>query len=362
MADRKITVKFDGQDAGLKSAADNASRSIKQVGDDGEKHGGRFGNAWSKLRSGFTKDAKGLQDDLGGISGGLGKLTPALGALGPVGIAAGVGITAVGAVAIASVNQFTALAQEVLKFQRVAGTTADESSRWVEVLSDYGIEADKGATLVGKFAKVVGETPQKFDELGVAIAKNKDGTVDLNGTLVNAAGAFAGARDETEKAKIGATLFGKAWVDLVPVLQKGATGLASAFKDVNKSKILDQKDLANAEALRLAMDDLHDAVQGAGTTIGRSLVPALLTAAESARILTPYVQGAIESTAKLGEVAATSAEFLLHSFGLAKGASNDLADAIVVSTRSLGEHADASKSSAEVAQAEIEATKEAAAA
>lgn len=173
------------------------------------------------------------------------------------------------------VSDFENLGQAVLKFQRIAGTTAEESSRWVEVLDDYNVSADQGAAIIGKFAKVIGTTPGVLKQYGVEIQKNKDGTVDLNGTLMAAADVFANTTDETKKAALGTALFGKSWQDMVPILEQGSAGIKNALGSVSQGKVLNQGDLKTAEDFRLAIDSLKDTLESLSVTIGKNATPAL---------------------------------------------------------------------------------------
>lgn len=185
-------------------------------------------------------------------------------------------------VGVKTVGMVQDLAQEVLRFQRVAGTSAEESSKFVEVMSDYGVSAEQGANAIGKFAKNVQMTPKAFEDLGVQIVKTKDGSVDLEATLMKAADVFASTTDETKRAELGTKLFGKTWQDLIPILDKGSTGIKKAFDNVDSGKIFTQQQVNDSEALRLAVDDLRDKGESLALMIGKSLVPALKDLATTA--------------------------------------------------------------------------------
>ena len=212
----------------------------------------------------------GLGVDAGMLAGGLGNLAKTMGP------------AVLGAVVTKGIGDFQALAGDVLAFQRIAGTTADESSRWVEVLGDYGLTAEQGAASIGKFAKVIGTTPDVLARYGVEIQKNKDGTVDLNGTLLEASDVFRNTTDETKRAALGAALFGKSWQDLVPVLEKGSGEIRDALGSVAQGKLLSEQDLKDAEDFRLAIDGLKDVVESLSVTVGKELVPQLKDLAEVA--------------------------------------------------------------------------------
>ena len=160
MADRKITVKFDGQDAGLKAAADKASRSLKDVGDDGEKHGGRIGTAWDNLKGKFA----GNVDDMVGSKGKLGGALSDLGVTGEsvmgaaLPAAAAAAAVGIGVFVAKSVAGFSELATQTDKLHQVSNLSAQDASRWIEVAGDWGVSADRLTTTFGKLGKAIGAT------------------------------------------------------------------------------------------------------------------------------------------------------------------------------------------------------------
>jgi methyl-accepting chemotaxis protein len=155
---------------------------------------------------------------------------------------------------------------------------------------------------VGKLEKTIANTPGKLEALGIALAHNADGSVDVQRTLLNAADAFAATTDEVQRAKIGSELFGKSWQQMIPLLEKGASGLKASFDGVLSSKILSQDDIAQAEEFRLAMDDLKDASEGLMIQVGKGLVPTLNEAAKSLGQVTSAADSLTKPFGGLGKV------------------------------------------------------------
>lgn len=236
-----------------------------------------------------TQDAvKGIKDTAtaaDGLHGSTSKLDGALGKLGLSGKvsgdqlkgamvagAAGAG-AAIAGFAIKGIQDFTDLGQSVLRFQRVAGTTAEESSKWVALLDDYQVSAEAGATALAKMAKAAEASPEKFREFGVEIAKNVDGSTNLEQTLLNAADAYKSTEDPAKRAALGAALFGKSYQDLVPILEKGSAEIRTSFESTSKGQILSQDQLQKSEDFRLAMDELNDSVGDLERGLGEGLLP-----------------------------------------------------------------------------------------
>ncbi len=255
----ELVIKGDAKGAieafrGTSDAADKAEGSVSRSGAMFEKLTGRF-PVLGKAAEKFGVDA----GNAGTVAAG----------------AATAAATAVAAFAAKSVTAYQNVAGEILKFQRASGASAEEASKFVEVAGDYGMSADQAAGSIGKLAKAVSTSPAAFREYGIEVAKNADGTTDLVGTLVNAAGAFDRVQDPAKRAEMGTKLFGKSWQDLLPLLEKGSEGLRESFEGVSELKILNEEDLKQAEEFRLAMDDLKDAGEGLMIQVGRGLVPVI---------------------------------------------------------------------------------------
>ena len=69
--ERKIIVKFDGEDVGLKSASDGAARSLDDVGDAGKRAGEGFDSAGEAAGT-LDNRAMGFRDTITGVQDGLG--------------------------------------------------------------------------------------------------------------------------------------------------------------------------------------------------------------------------------------------------------------------------------------------------
>jgi hypothetical protein len=192
---------------------------------------------------------------------------------------AGAGL-AIGKFALDSVEKFGNLGDSVLQFERVVGTSAQESSKWVSVLGQFGVSAEQGSASIGKLAKTLGNNIDALDKFGVEVAKNKDGTVDLAGTLENIITTYQGTQDETTKAALAQSAFGRSWQALVPILNQSAGALKTAFDSVPKGDILSQKDADTAENMNVEFKRLGQAVQSLEISLGKELAPVLVELAK----------------------------------------------------------------------------------
>jgi hypothetical protein len=208
---------------------------------------------------GSAKDAKKAVDDVGSgadKAGGLiGKLADKSG-LSANAIKAGLGAGAVAAVgalagaAVGALHKFEDLAGQVDDFQDVAGGTAEQASRLVNVTKALGIAPEVAGKAFFTLGKNIGDGKSKLDDFGIAVAKNKDGTTDLVGTLGNVAAAYQGTADPAQKNAIAATAFGKAGAGLPDLLSLTRQELEALG---NTGPVFNQEDLDNAKALQIQL-------------------------------------------------------------------------------------------------------------
>jgi hypothetical protein len=266
--------------------------------------------------------------------GGFGKLkaggSSAFSALG-VGastVAAGAG-AAIAGFAVKAIGDFQSTAQEVLHFKEVAGGTAEAASRWVETFNDYGVSADTAGTLVGKLAKVTETSPASLEKFGASVIHAKDGTIDLNATLLNVIDTMHNAPDASTQAALGSAAFGKSWQDMAKVVDVGAAGIKQDFDSISGGQIFSEKDLKNSEDFRLALDDVSDAVAGVENAIGAEAIPVLT---EFLTLMKEVAGAADLVPGPLAKIAETAAKF--NPIALPYTAAKAALDALTGSTDS----------------------------
>lgn len=202
-----------------------------------------------------------------------------------------------------SVDAFVDGAGAVRDFSRASGATAEESSRFVAVLDDMNLSADTGATAIFRLGRNVEDGGEKLKEYGVEVAKNKDGTTDLTGTLLNVADAYTRIDDPATRAQLVQDAFGRGGRDLIPILEQGRQGLESFFAEAEKNhQIFSQEDIDRAREYELALDSLDDAVEGLQRSAGEALIPTLTSVANTTA---STITTADELTASVGGLAGT---------------------------------------------------------
>ena len=268
---------------GVHAGLDNVTSSVRGAG---------------KEFTGLQKSASGaidglttsLTSNLGPASGqakaaldGIGASALASGGMLKTAVAGGAVVAgaALAAFAIDGARQFVDLAGEIRNFQRASGASAEESSRFVAVLDDLGVSSEKGASAIFKLGRKVADGGADLEKFGIAVARNKDGAVDLTGTLLNAADAYAATSDPAKRAELAFAAFGKQGQELVPILEQGRTGLEAFFKGAESGRqIFSQADLDKARAFELQMDELQDTFRGLKLESGEVLLPLLTSLAQ----------------------------------------------------------------------------------
>jgi hypothetical protein len=282
----------------------------------------RTGNAFSTAKSKLS----GLADEARAAAGGVGALGAAFGVLG--GVAAGaISVSALkGAVdmldMLDDLSEKTGIATESLSALRyageVVGTPVEALATGIRKLS-LNMAAAAGG---GK------EQAAAFQAIGVAF-KNLDGSLrGSDAVLGDIANKFAAFRDGPEKAALAVELFGKAGADMIPLLNKGASGIADLRTEAERLGVVFSGDLAaNAAEFNDNLKKISLSGQAFATTMAGQVLPTLNELArvflESkdgsnslAQILGTGLKTAIEAVALLG----ANVSFVLQGIGREIGA------------------------------------------
>lgn len=148
---------------------------------------------------------------------------------------------------------FLDLAGKVRDTARATGLNAEESSKLIQVTDDLGVS---------------------YETLAKAIKSSADTTDFSIAGLAKASEEYLKITDANERATYAQKLYGKAWVDMVGVLEKGPDVIQKNSDAISKSLILTEKEIRLAEENRIAIDNLQDTATAYAATIGAKVVPA----------------------------------------------------------------------------------------
>lgn len=228
--------------------------------------------------------AKQLGADTTLAEGALGKFGAAgklLGgaAAGPAGLAVGLGIAATAAFEFGKkgVEAFETVGLAAKQVQLVTGSSAQDASKLSAAFTTLGVDADQGATSLFRLGKNATENAEKLEKHGVAITKNRDGTVNLSQSLLSIADAYKKAGGGAEGDTIAFEAFGRQGKALIPVLAQGREGLQQLYDEAGRhGLILDQSEIDKAYQFKIATRELGQSFQGLEVQVGEALIPTLL--------------------------------------------------------------------------------------
>ncbi len=198
-------------------------------------------------------------------------------------VVAGAGAAAAGLVGLA--NNTAGAMDEIDKGSQKIGISKQAYQEWGYVLGQNGMDIDKlevgMKTLVSAMDGAAGGTAsaqEKFDALGVSIydanGKLKDQETMMNETIY----ALANMENGTEKARLATELFGKSGVEMMPMLNGGAEGIAELTKRSHDLGLVMSDEAVNAGVvLGDTMDDVNQSVGALGNQLGVSFMPVIQT-------------------------------------------------------------------------------------
>ena len=155
----------------------------------------------------------------------------------------------------ATYGEYAKYAEQVRNLSLVSGQSAEETSRFIQVLDDYKISADDAMTATRTL------TQQGYAPSIQTLAKLSDQYLKLN--------------TAEEKNKFVIDNLGRSGLQWVEVLNKGSEALLKQGAAVDKNLILSQKQLDDTRKLELAWDSFGDELDGFNNLLGAELAPIL---------------------------------------------------------------------------------------
>lgn len=208
-----------------------ATRGVKKVGTEADRTG-------RKARvAGRSLNAMGKASMFAGrrMRGAVGGAIALAGAY--------VGFTAVKG-AITTTMDFT---KSVVGLQKATGLETDAAAKWVGLTKVRGVQAkalNMGMVTLAKNMRQArdegSDQARMFDQLGVSQQAIQDR--DMPRTLMEMADGLASMKSQSEQAAVGATLLGRGWQSMLPLLRGGGKELHALMKE--------------ADQLGVGMDDL----------------------------------------------------------------------------------------------------------
>jgi hypothetical protein len=160
----------------------------------------------------------------------------------------------------ATVGATLEYANQVRSLSQISGESAENTSRFIQVLDDYKIGAD--------------------DALIATRALTKQGLAPTIDTLAQLSDQYLKLSSVEEKNAFIMKNLGKSGLQYVEILNKGSTAIKKQGDAVAAGLILNQKQLDQARELEIAQDTLGESWQQLALTVGNAAIPALTHATD----------------------------------------------------------------------------------
>lgn len=265
----KFSSAFARFNAKIESATAAVSRMQAQVSRFSQTSGlSRVAGAAGDVADAFVGIGDGAMESLDRVTGALGKMTLLLGGASG-GMLALASATAEQAQASErAAQQIGVAANDLQKLQYAASTVNVEAEDMTDILSDLTekmVEAGDSDDLAAM-----------FKALGISV-KNADGTMKNSAQVImEIADAFSGMEDGAVKTKLAIELMGDEGRKLIPVLNRGASGLKELGREAESAgMVFDSAARNDAKRFQDAMRGVENQTSGLRNAIGRQLMPVL---------------------------------------------------------------------------------------
>jgi len=204
-------------------------------------------------------DTKGFEAGSKRVKGGMSDIAKSIGGAVPASVAQFAtlsgAIIGVGAAMKASMDETVKYANQVRQLSQLSGTSAEESSRFIQVLDDYKITAEEAMVATR--------------------ALTKEGLTPSIDTLAKLSDEYLSLTTAQQKNEFVLKNLGRGGMQWVEILSKGSKALREQSDAVDKNLILTQKSLDAARTYELALDGLNDAMQAVKISVGNELLPVM---------------------------------------------------------------------------------------
>lgn len=223
------------------------------------------------------------------------------------GAAIATGATVAGTAIFGLATSAAGTADEIDKMSQKIGISAEAYQEWSYVMGQNGMDVDKLATgmktLVSQMDKAANGTAsaqENFDKLGVSIY-NADGSLKDQETLLNEVmHALADMENGTEKAQIATELFGKAGIEMMPMLNQGADAMDELTQRAHDLGLVMSDDAVSAGVkLGDTIDDIKKSFSMIGTNLGSAVIPVIQQFADIIIDNMPMIQQTIGALAPI---------------------------------------------------------------
>lgn len=196
-------------------------------------------------------------------------------------------------------------ADEIDKMSQKIGISAEAYQEWSYVMGQNGMDVEKLSvgmkTLVSQMDSAAAGTAsaqENFDRLGVSIYDADGKLKGQEEILDEVMHSLADMENGTEKARLATELFGKAGVEMMPMLNQGS-GAMDELTDRAHELGLVMSDEAVSAGVKLGdtIDDIKKSFSMIGTSLGAAVIPVIQQFADLVVDSMPMIQESLGALA-----------------------------------------------------------------
>ena len=189
--------------------------------------------------------------------------------------------TAVSGAAMGVASKAAESADQIDKMSQKIGISTDSYQEWSYIMGQNGMDIDKMqtgmktlVTQMDKAAEGNKTAKEAFKALGIEV-QNADESLRSQEEVMNEViMALANMDDTTERARLQSELFGKAGVEMSPMLNQGADAINGLKDRAHELGLVMSEDaIKNGVEFGDLLDDLKSSVSMLGTSLGAELFP-----------------------------------------------------------------------------------------
>jgi len=196
-----------------------------------------------------------------------------------------------------SIAAYQSVGKEVKLLQRYTGDTAEEMSKLRFAAEESGVSAETLAMGLGKMSKAASSTAgeKKFEAIGISVKDMNGHMKSASDIFTEVAGKLGGMQNGVEKTNAIMQIFGRSGMELAPLLNKGADGIAKFKEEAQKfGLVLGQDNLDAIQKNIMAHRELHAAVEGMQVQLGQYLYPAITAITKGFSEVVPVIAQALK--------------------------------------------------------------------
>jgi hypothetical protein len=224
---------------------------------------------------------------------------------------------------VAAGNAAINYADKIDEMSEKVGMAAEELSALSYAAKVNGVSMDQLQTGLTMLIRSMGQGAEKFDALGVSIYESNGQLRSANDVLIDVAQKFSEMEDGVGKSQWALELFGRSGLNLIPVLNLGAKGLADATEEARLfGRVISGETARNAAKFNDNMTRMNEVANGLAQDLMRDLVPhlndvleVLLNLERNGSGISGAVKGIATEFGDLARVVTTSAEKLSQLHG-----------------------------------------------